>query len=194
MLTDQDELPDDTPHRCDECATLARPWQRGRAAVHYSGTARRLVLALKHGDRTELAATGAKWMAQAGQPVLSSDAILVPIPIHRIRLLFRRYNQAVLLGRRLSSETGLPCAPMALCRKRATQVQDGMTVDQRFQNTEGSIVPNGEAARVIEGRPVVLIDDVMTSGATFAAATEACISAGATHVSVLALARVVKDA
>lgn len=83
---------------------------------------------------------------------------------------------------------------MALLRKRATDVQDGMTVDQRFQNTEGSIVPNGDAARVIDGRPVVLIDDVMTSGATFAAATEACISAGATHVSVLALARVVKDA
>jgi predicted amidophosphoribosyltransferase len=108
--------------------------------------------------------------------------------VHWTRLLSRRYNQAAELARALSALTGLETLPDALVRTRRTPVQDGLGVDARFLNTDGAI----RAARPLTGRSVVLLDDVMTSGATLSAATEACLAAGASRVSVLVLARVAK--
>lgn len=185
----------DTTERvlCDDCMTIARPWDRGRAALIYQGNGRNLVLALKHGDRMDLARPAAVWMTRAAQPILAPGMLVVPVPLHWMRLFRRRYNQAALLSRAIARAAGLDHCPDAILRKRSTGNQDGKTREARFANLVGAFtVPKNREARVRD-RDVLLVDDVMTSGATFAAATEALFSAGARSVSVLALARVAKD-
>ncbi len=179
---------------CDDCVSLGRPWAQGRAVMTYKEKGRSLVLALKHGDRLDLVGPAAGWLARAASDILTPDTVIVPIPAHWLRVVTRRYNQAALLARALAQDTGAAFAPNALARMRATEVQDGKSVDARFRNLDGAIRPNPKRYGVLEDRRVLLVDDVMTSGATFAAATEACFDAGAQSVSVVALARVVKDA
>jgi len=179
---------------CDDCLSIARPWDRGRAALIYKRNGRGLVLALKHGDRLDLAKPAAQWMLQAAQKLMCDDTVIAPVPAHYIRLVRRRYNQAAELSRELARLTGKPVLPDLLRRVRRTKVQDGMGRDARFANLSGAIHPRKSAKERLRGRPVLLIDDVMTSGATLAAATEACHAAGASKVSVLTLARVAKDA
>lgn len=179
--------------RCDDCMTIARPWDRGRAAILYQGNGRSLVLALKHGDRMDLARPAADWMVKAARPILQPTMLVVPVPLHWMRLFRRRYNQAALLSRNIARSAGLEHCPDALQRRRSTGNQDGKTRDARFANLVGAFtVPKAREARVRD-RDILLVDDVMTSGATFAAATEALFAAGARSVSVLGLARVAKD-
>jgi ComF family protein len=177
---------------CDDCLVLPRPWDRGRAALAYRDQGRRIALSLKHGDRLDLVPLAASWMSEAGQDVLAPETVLVPIPIHWTRLLSRRYNQAAELSRGLAKITGLSHCADALLRNRRTPKQDGMSVDQRFANMAGAISPNPKWRDLLDGMSVCLVDDVMTSGATLAVATEALREMGADHVSVLVLARVEK--
>ncbi len=185
---------EDQPDLCDDCLTIARPWASGRAALLYRDNARRIVLALKHGDRPELAKPAARWMQSAAAPLLESGQVMVPVPAHWSRFLRRRYNQAALLARELARLTNATYLPDALIRTRRTAVHDGMGLDQRFQNMSHAIAPHPKYGGALIGKEVLLIDDVMTSGATLAAAAEATFAAGATRVCVLALARVAKDA
>ncbi len=183
---------DDAP-LCDQCLQLARPWDRGRAALAYRDNARRLVLALKHGDRLDLAVPAAKWMARAGAPIIREGMLAVPVPAHPWRLIRRRFNQAAVLARALSRLAPVDYVPDALVRIRRTRVQDGMGQEERFRNLSGAIEPHPRRADRLGGSRVLLIDDVMTSGATLAAATEAARAAGAREVCVLVLARVARD-
>ena len=178
--------------QCDECLVMAPPWVAGRAALAYRDKARRLVLLLKHGDRPDLAGPAASWMEAAGRPIMTPDMLLGPVPIHWSRLISRRYNQSVELGRKLSRQTGLPFCPDALCRTRRTPVQDGLGVDARRANVAGAVCANPRHRAQFAGRDICLIDDVMTSGATLSAAADACHDAGARRVTVLVLARVEK--
>ena len=182
-----------TPEHCDDCLALARPWQRGRAALIYRDNARRLVLALKHGDRLDLIRPAARWLTGAAAPLLADDCVLVPVPVHYLRLVRRRYNQSAELAREIGRLTARVVIPDLLSRTRRTVPQDGMNRDQRFANQSGAIAAGRRAAARLAGRPVVLIDDVMTSGATMAAAADACRAAGGAEVSIAALARVAKD-
>jgi predicted amidophosphoribosyltransferase len=179
---------------CDDCMTIARPWHAGRAALLYKDNARRMVLALKHGDRDELARPAARWMLGAGRGLISPAMLVVPVPIHWTRLLRRRYNQAALLAGELARLTGLGSMPDALIRRKRTPIQDGMGRGARFANMAGAIGANPKKSHALAGRAVLLVDDVMTSGATLAAATEACQVAGATRICILVLARVAKEA
>lgn len=179
---------------CDDCLRIARPWQQGRAVLLYRDLGRKLVLALKHGDRIDLARPAGAWMAQVATPMLREGMLVVPIPLHRWRLLRRRYNQAALLSSRLARIAGLDHLPDALVRTRATAALDGHSRDARFTALAGAIRPHPRRGGRVAGRPVLLVDDVMTSGATLAAATEALLEAGAAEVSVQVLARVGKDA
>jgi len=178
---------------CDDCIAIARPWGQGRAALLYRDNARSLVLALKHGDRMDLARPAGGWLLKAARPILGPETLVVPVPLHWVRLLRRQYNQAALLSARMAGIAGLAHCPDALVRRRPTGTQDGRTRDGRFANLVGAFaVPPRRRSRVAD-REVLLVDDVMTSGATFAAATEALLAAGARSVNVLALARVAKD-
>lgn len=179
---------------CDDCMVIARPWSKGRAVMAYRDKARRLVLSLKHGDRTDLARSAAPWMARTAKDLLTADTMIVPVPLHRFRLLRRKFNQAALLAQELAKLTSLECVPDGLMRPKRTAPLEGHNREQRFVALDGAIIANPKRCADLKGRKILLIDDVMTSGATFAAATEACFAAGADDVCVLSLARVVKDA
>ncbi|QMU59356.1 MAG: ComF family protein [Boseongicola sp.] len=177
---------------CDDCIKTAPPWRRGRAVARYDGNARRIVLALKHGDRLDLVPTIAGWMARAGKDLLTERPVIVPVPSHWSRLLKRRFNQATEVTRSLAKLEALPHCPDALVRTRITAVQDGKGPEERFQNIANAITANPKRLDRLGGKKVCLVDDVMTSGATLSAATNACYAAGADQVSVLVLARVTK--
>lgn len=178
---------------CDDCLHIARPWRRGRAALVYSGTGRQLVLALKHGDRPDLAPHLAGWLTAAAAPLIRPGMIVAPIPLHFRRLFRRRYNQATLLAAHLAKARGLPHMPDLLLRKRYTPGQDHKGVSDRFDNIAGALALNPRRSARVLGRPVLLIDDVMTSGATLAAAAEVLLAAGSGPISIAVLARAVKD-
>lgn len=180
--------------QCDDCMTIARPWDRGRAVVAYSGVGRRLVLSLKHGDRTDLAPPAARWMAQKIAEMADSDTVLVPVPLHWVRLVKRRYNQSALLAQEMAKIMEQPVCVDALLRPKKTNALEGHSRNARFAELSGAIVSNPKRAPQIAGKSVILVDDVMTSGATLAASAEAAKAAGAVNVSIVTLARVVKDA
>ncbi len=179
---------------CDDCLTTARPWSRGRAALTYGDNGRRMVLALKYGDRTDLVRPAARWMLRAFAPLLQTDLLLVPVPAHWTRLFTRRYNQAALLAQALARESGLKYLPDALIRPRPTPTQDHKTRARRFADLQGAIRPHPKRGKALAGKGVVLIDDVMASGATLTASAEACRQAGSRDVFTLVLARATKDA
>ncbi|MEP2029716.1 MAG: ComF family protein [Paracoccaceae bacterium] len=180
--------------QCDDCLKTARPWGQGRAALLYQDAARKMVLGLKHGDRQEIARPAALWMARAARDILHPKLLIAPIPLHWIRLLKRRFNQSAVLALALADETELSCCPDLLQRTKSTPSLDGMGKDARFAALQNAISVHPKRRHRVVGQHVLLVDDVMTSGATFAAATEASLAAGASDVSVLSLARVAKDA
>jgi len=177
---------------CDACTGADWPWSRGRAAFFYEGSGRRLVLSLKHGDRLDLVPLIAGWMLQAGPDLVATADLIVPVPLHWRRLVMRRYNQSGELARRTARLAGKPAAyaPRLLRRIRATPVQDGRDREGRIANLANAIAPAPGAARRLAGRRVLLIDDVMTTGATLSACSRAVLSAGAGGVDVLVAALV----
>lgn len=177
---------------CDDCLAIARPWSRGRAAMLYGDTGRRIALSLKHGDRLDLARPAAHWMTRAVRPILTAGMLVAPVPLHWLRFVKRRYNQSALLAGRVAREAGLEFCPDLLVRARRTASQEGRDRDGRFANVEGAIRAHPWRKGRMAGRHVLVVDDVFTSGATLAVAAEACLAAGAAEVSVLALARVAK--
>ena len=178
---------------CDDCLVVGRPWTQGRAALAYDGPARTMVLRLKHGDRLDLVAPAARWMADAGRAIWPEAPLLVPVPCHWTRRAKRRYNQAALLAMAIARLTGDDVACRALIRPARTALLDGKSQADRFATLDGAIRPHPRHGAVIRDRNVIVIDDVMTSGATLAAATDALMAAGAQEVRVLALARVLKE-
>jgi predicted amidophosphoribosyltransferase len=179
---------------CDDCLTIARPWTAGRAALLYHENGRNLVLALKHADRLDLAQPAAEWMFKAAQPLLAPDMLVAPVPLHWWRLVQRRYNQAAVLSARIARMGGLAHCPDLLQRHRNTGSQEGRNREGRFANMSGALTLHPRRAERVMGRHILLVDDVMTSGATLAAGAEACLAAGASAVSVLVMARVAKQA
>lgn len=178
---------------CDDCLALARPWSRGRAALVYEGNGRRIVLSLKSADRADLATGVAHWLAAAVAPIFEPGMLVAPVPLHWIRLFQRRYNQSALLARALAQELSAPYCPDLLLRTRRTRRQEGLGAAARFANLQGAIRPHPRRRHRMIARKLLLVDDVLTSGATLAAATEACLAAGAAEVRVATLARAVKE-
>ncbi|PLS22811.1 ComF family protein [Neptunicoccus cionae] len=177
---------------CESCHTHPVLWSQGRSVGLYEGPLRRMVLALKHGDRQDIARHMARWMGSAGGGMITAETVLVPVPLHWSRMIRRRYNQSVLLAQALARTTGGVVVPDGLQRKRATKSQKDMRRDERFENQRSAIRPHPRRSALLRDRKVVLVDDVMTTGATLSACTEACFAAGAKTVSVLVFARVAR--
>jgi len=175
---------------CQRCVDAPPSFERARAALTYDNASRRLVLPFKHGDRTDFAAVLARMMAQAGTKLLREADVLVPVPLHRRRLFVRRYNQAALLARGLGSIAGRPALVDALVRWQVTRTLDGRSAAERRDEVSGVFAVRPRRADLLEGRRVLLIDDVMTSGATTSACAECLLAAGAAAVDVLTAVRV----
>ncbi len=180
--------------QCDDCLRTARPWHRGRAVFAYRGVGRRLVLSLKHGDRTDLAQPAARWMVRKARDLIEPNSVLVPVPLHWVRLVRRRYNQSAVLSNVMGQLLETDVCPDALLRPKPTRPLDRHSKAERFASLQGAIQMNPKRQQDIIGRPVLLVDDVMTSGATLAACADVCLAAGAARVDVVTLARVAKDA
>lgn len=178
---------------CDDCLTTARPWVSARAALVYRGVGRNLAMALKHGDRPDLAKPLGTWLAQAAAGIVVRDMAVVPVPIHPLRLMSRKYNQAALLSAQLARWHDIEHIADALRRERQTDSQGRKNLAARVENLRGAMSVHPARKRRISGRPVLLVDDVMASGATLSAAATALEMAGCGPVSVAVLARAVKD-
>ncbi len=175
---------------CPSCRERPPPWGRARAALRYDTQAKRIVLPLKYGDRTEYAAALAPLMARAGAVLLRGADLLVPVPLHRRRLIQRRYNQAALLARAVGRLANKPPLPDALRRTRVTISLGDLSAEERARVVDDAFEVRPNRAAQVAGRRVLLIDDVLTSGATCGACTRALLAAGATAVDVLVAARV----
>ncbi|MGA2286920.1 ComF family protein [Bradyrhizobium sp.] len=166
-------------------------YARARAAVRYDDVAKTLVHALKYQDRTDLAPAMGRWMARAGRELLDEADMLVPVPLHWRRGWSRRYNQSGALARVIERQSGVKLQSEALRRVRPTQQQIGLNRLQRASNVQGAFKVAADRQSLIQGRRVVLVDDVLTSGATVDACARALLRAKAAQVDVLVFARVV---
>ena len=166
-------------------------YDRARAAVRYDDVARALVLSFKFGDRLDLAPMMGRWMARAGRELLADADALLPVPLHWRRLWARRFNQAAALAGAISNIAGVPVLHGGIKRVRATPQQVGLSKSERADNVQGAFRVAPEEKALIAGKRLVLIDDVLTSGATVDTCARALLRAGCAHVDVLVFARVV---
>lgn len=168
------------------------PFDRARSALRYNEVAGRLISALKYGDRTDLTRLCARLMLQAGAGLISGDAALLPVPLHWRRQLVRRFNQSQLLARAIAAETGLALIPNGARRIKATRHQVGLSAGERERNVAGAFRAHPGLAETLAGRRVLVIEDVITTGATIYALARALKRAGVERIDVLSFARVVR--
>lgn len=180
------------PCYCDQCLGSPPAWDRGRCSVLYEGVGRKLALLLKHSDRLDLVPEMAKWMYHSSRPIWQPNMIIAPVPLHRWRLLRRRFNQAAILAQSMAQIDRSSAWIDMLYRIKPTDMQKGMGRAARFTNMNRSIILNKTYQTQLQGRSVLLVDDVMTTGATLSACAEACRQAGAEKVNAVVFARVAR--
>lgn len=186
------ELPVPPGTRCAVCLEDPPPWRQARAVFRYEGVARDLILRFKHADRTDSAPAFARWMLRVARPMVDGADLIVPVPLHRGRLRARRYNQAALLARSLDHQSAGPSGrfvPDLLVRARKTPSQEGLGRFARQRNVRNAFAVT--APERVSGRTVLVVDDVLTTGATVGECVAALRQAGAAAVDVVTLARVV---
>ncbi|WP_374368259.1 ComF family protein [Dongia sp.] len=176
---------------CASCAATPPVFDRARAVFRYDENSRDLILAFKHADRTSSAPAFANWLARAGAELLAEADFIAPVPLHWSRLFTRRYNQAALLSLALGRLSGKKVVPDLLIRRRATPKQGRLGRLARQRNVAGAFALNPRRHDLIAGRRILLIDDVVTTGATIAGCARALRQNGAGGIDVLALARVI---
>ncbi|WP_022697243.1 ComF family protein [Euryhalocaulis caribicus] len=177
---------------CGACAARPPRYGKARSALAYDDASRKLVLAFKHGGRRDALPAFADWMARAAGPLLAEADYIAPVPLHYSRLIRRRFNQSGVLARALAARSGAVFDPDSLYRRRRTQTQAGKTRRGRRRNVAGAFAVRQSAADRMRGARVLLIDDVLTTGATLEACARALRQAGAVEVNAVTLARVAK--
>ncbi len=178
------------PHISMQAIANPPAFSRARAAAHYGGIMRRLIVRFKFEDKHEPLPLFIKLMCEAGRELLAETGLLVPVPLHRLRLLQRRFNQSALLAKGISRATGVPADVMALQRTRRTVAQVGLSQEARLENVAKAFCVSRSGLKLVRGKTIVLIDDVITTGATANACAAALLAAGAARVDVLAIALV----
>ena len=178
------------PARCAACMAHRRAFDRARAACLYDEHSRDLILKLKHADRTDLAGLFAHWIGRSARDLLAEADAVVPVPLHRWRLLARRFNQAAEIARPLARRQGLAYWPGVVVRKRRTDSQGGKSGSGRRRNVSGAFAVPLSGRRKVEGARIVLIDDVLTTGATAEGCARVLKAAGASCVDLAVIARV----
>ncbi len=182
-------VPDNT--RCGACLAQPPPWSAARAVWRYDSSAREPILRLKYGDRTDLVGLFARHLDTKLNDLADGNSLLVPVPLHRWRLFRRTFNQSALLAQALHRTSGIALSLTAVRRVKPTRPQQGLSRTERLANVRAAFqVPPGERA-VIKGKTIILIDDVVTTGATLDACARVLLRYGAADVRVLTLARVV---
>ena len=186
-------LPFDSGGRQLSARALQNPpiYHRARAAARFNDVTRSLIHKLKYGDRREALPMFGRWLAIAGRDLLPDAELIVPVPLYRTRLWWRRFNQAALLGFELSRLSNVPISVLSLKRKRPTRSQVGLSEHQRQRNVSGAFAVDKRGKKLIDGSNILLIDDVLTTGATAEACARALTRAGAARVDVLVLALVI---
>lgn len=177
---------------CGACTARRPAFDRARAVFAYDEASRAPLLAFKHADRTDAAPAFARLMATAAAELLPDAGLVVPVPLHRRRLIARRYNQSALLAKALARHAGLRAAADLLVRTRHTPSQGGLSATGRRRNVRGAFAVRGGLAPMLRDAHVLLVDDVLTTGATAEACAAALKRAGAGAVDVLTLARVIR--
>ncbi|MFI4947792.1 MAG: ComF family protein [Alphaproteobacteria bacterium] len=175
---------------CADCARDRASWDRARSVMRYDKHSRHLVLGLKHGDRTHLAKALGGWMHRAGGEILERADFIVPVPLHWTRLFARRYNQASLLAHAIHAAGGPPVAPDWLVRRRRTPSQGRLGAAARLRNVRGAFFLR--PGRTVKGKRLVIVDDVLTTGATAEECARVLRRGGAGFVGVLTLARALR--
>lgn len=176
--------------RCPDCLSSRRLVSRVRAACLYDEYSRDLILKLKHADRTELADLFAAWIGRAAAELLEDANAIAPVPLHPWRLFRRRYNQAAEIARPLARRASKPYLPDALVRVRGAESQAGKSASARRRNVAAAFRVPRDKRGLVEGKRVLLIDDVLTTGATAEACARALLRAGAAAVDAAVIARV----
>ena len=177
---------------CGACLRDRPVFARARAVFRYDDAGRTLILAFKHGDRLHGAPAYGRWLARAGAELLASADIVAPVPLHWTRLAWRRYNQAAILANAVAGVAGRPCIPDLLSRARRTKQQGDMGPAERRSNVRRAFSVARRHAGRLAGKRVVLIDDVLTTGATAEECARVLLAGGAVAVDLLTLARVVR--
>jgi ComF family protein len=176
--------------RCAACLAKPRAFDAARAACLYDETSRDPILKLKHADRLDLAPMFARWLSRTARGLIDEADAIAPVPLHPFRLLRRRYNQAAEIARPLAAMTGTPYLPDALVRRRATATQGGKSGSGRRRNVAGAFEVPPSRAKQVAGLRILLIDDVLTTGATAEGCARALKAAGAARVDLAVVARV----
>jgi ComF family protein len=177
---------------CAACIAEPPPWDRARAVLAYDEASRGLILGFKHADRLHAVPAFGRWLARAGAELASDADLIAPVPLHWLRLALRRYNQAALLAQALAQATGRVCVPDLLARTRRTPSQGHLGRAERHKNVAGAFRARARYRDRIAGKRILIVDDVLTTGATARASTKALLAAGAAAVDVVTLARVVR--
>ena len=175
---------------CASCLQTAPYFRKARAALFYDDASKPMILSFKHGDQLHAAECFRPWLLTAGHDLLQEADIIVPVPLHPLRLMKRRYNQAAIIANMLSKETDIPYIADLLQRKRVTQSQGHKNKEQRRKNVRGAFVVSPKYSETVQGKKILLIDDVFTSGATVNECARILKKSSACQVDVLTLARV----
>lgn len=176
--------------RCAACTARPPLFERARAACLYDAASRGLILRFKHGDHQPFAPLFARWISRAAAPLLEDCDAIAPVPLHPLRLLRRRFNQAAEVARPLAALSNRDYLADALIRRRPTESQGGRSAGGRRRNVQGAFAVTEAGARRVRGRRVLLVDDVLTTGATAEACARALLAAGARAVDLAVIARV----
>lgn len=177
---------------CGACLQKTPPYSSARAALIYDDVSRDLVLRFKHGDQMDLVHNFIPWLQRAGREQMEQADMIVPVPLHRGRLIRRRYNQAAVIAKVLAKSCGNSYIPDLLIRNRATPTQGHLNYNERKKNVRAAFAVNEKMHEGVTGKTILLLDDVYTTGSTVKECTKTLLRSGAAAVHILAVARVVR--